>query len=229
MQHTGKCLVVWRVVLFSFSSLVSFPTSRRLIWDMFDQHIVGFGLGCPWSCIQKHTENTLDRWDVVKEILYCMKQPLIQRKMHSTHGWWANWIFYDQPEVIAEVAPLPKGNCSLARPRSIVPPLAISSFLRCIYIVNHMVFGTLAAIKEPWNHLSAASDPLRKDIAPYVDWAPHTRPSCRQPPAAAVGPHDCQGVDIHVHRDPKSQPGKGRWGDILGGPDGKILHFIFAS
>ena len=75
------------------------------------------------------------------------------------------------------------------------------------------MIGSFVAIKEPWNHLSAASDPFWKDITPYVDCTPHTAPSRRQPPAAAVRPHHCQGVDVHVHRNPKAQPqtDQGSW------------------
>ena len=50
--------MVWRVVRFSLSILDSLPRSKWLISGMFDQQVVGFGLGWPCSCIQKDEEYT---------------------------------------------------------------------------------------------------------------------------------------------------------------------------
>ncbi len=67
------------------------------------------------------------------------------------------------------------------------------------------------ANKEPWNHLGAVSDPFWIYVSPYIDYAPHARPSGWKPPAAAIGSHHRQAVNAHIRCDPQSQPWRGRW------------------
>ena len=81
-------LVVFKVVRFSLSAFESLPWFRKPISGMFDQQVVGFGLGCPSSIIQKLVEWTwamLELTNFTPEKVTCCKLYKPRYIRHMVH------------------------------------------------------------------------------------------------------------------------------------------------